>query len=68
MEVMQREYLNFNEQILRRYLKCISFLQARFPWGCDDVNPPWVLLRALKERFKGIRPGVNYSDYALALK
>ena len=31
LEKVQREYPDFNEQIVRRYVKFIRFLQKRFP-------------------------------------
>lgn len=68
LETVQREYPNFNEQIVRRYVKFIRFLQARFPGWYDDAKPPWVLLQAFEGRFGDICPGVNYSGHALALK
>ena len=65
---MQREYPDFNEQIVRRYVKFIRFLQKRFPGWYDEDKAPWVLLQEFEDRFKDICPGVDYSGHALALR
>ena len=68
LETVQREYPNFNEQIVRRYVRFIKFLQKRFPGWYDDAKPPLVLLQEFAGRFKDICPGMRYSGHALDLK
>ena len=68
LETVQREYPDFTEQIVRRYVKFIRFLQKRFPGWYNEDKAPWVLLQEFEDRFKDICPGVDYSGHALALR
>lgn len=65
LETVQRPYPNYDERIVRRYVRVIRFLDARFPGWHDDAKKPWELLQTFREHFGKVCPGVRYTGHPL---
>jgi len=65
LESVRGTYPNLNEPAVRRYVKTVRLIKARFPGWYDDRNSAVGLLAEFGDRFKEVCPGRKFTTHPL---
>ena len=63
LETVQKKYPNINDQIVRRYVKFMKFLNSRFLGWYSDSKPPSILLREFEDHFRDVCPDLVFTRH-----
>lgn len=66
LESVRGSYPDLNEPAVRRYVKTVRLIKARFPGWYDDRKPASALLAEFGDRFKEVCPGRKFTPHPIS--
>ena len=62
LETVQSDYPNYNERVIKRFLRVNKFLERRFPGWYDADKATWTMIKEFESRFRRLCPGQTYTS------